>query len=112
MQGGFGLLGRRGGVAAPTGFVVLIAISMALYDAGEQRAFDARARGQQVDQEVSTGMQVGAYAVAGVGLLVLLIGGGLAIRSFHDVDEDEDDVPVHRGGPPPRGASGGGIDIG
>jgi len=114
MLGFYGLgLGRGGAIALPTGFIVLTAVGLALFDVGDDLDLQARIRGEEVNHELSTGMQTATYAAAGVGLLVLLAGGAFALRALRDDDEDE--VPLHRGGRPPAPApptEGQGIDIG
>ncbi len=106
----FGLLGMGRGraLALPTGFIVLTAVGLALLDVGDLVDSNARVRGEEVNHELSSGMQTATYAAAGVGLLVLLAGGAFTLRALRD-DHEEDELPLHQGGPPPPGP---GIDIG
>lgn len=102
---------RRGGaVAAPTGMIVLIAIGVALIDAGDAMDADARRHGEAVSHEVSTTTAVATYAAAGVGALVLLAGAGVAFSLLRDDEDEEEEIPVHRGGSPPA-PGGEGIEL-
>ena len=95
----------RTAVAAPTGMIVLVAVGMAMMDAGDAMDAKARAHGEAVNHELSTMGTMATYGAAGVGLLVLLAGGGVALSMLRDEDGGDDELPVHRGGSPsaPRG---------
>jgi len=100
-----------GGMGAPTGLIVLLAVGWALLDVGD--GLDEQTVGEAMPTIMGVSFDAATMVAVGLGLAVLLVGVGLAVWTYLDDGGEEDDaLPVHCGGPPPPPATGGGIDIG
>ncbi len=82
--------GRK--VTMPTGLAVMMAIGYALMSSGDVLEERAIGRGEVVSHEVTPAMGMAAWGAAGAGVLVLLVGAGLAYQAWAS-EEDDDDVP-------------------